>query len=206
MFYRKLLLPFFSYLLGNFNSGIIFSKLFYRKDLRKHGSKNPGATNAFRVLGKASGFLVLFFDALKGAMAVLLAKWLLPGEELWLAVAGFCVTLGHIFPALFRFKGGKGVATAAGVAAAAQPGALLTLLLGPFFALLFGTGYMSLASVVSAALLPPVSLAWNRWRFTPLCWMSLAQGIVVIAMHHGNIRRLLRHEESRLFGKKGREP
>ena len=199
----KLLTPLFAYLLGNFNAGIIFSRLFFRKDLREHGSKNPGTTNAFRVLGKASGFLVLFTDALKGAAAIFLTKWLLPDEELWLAVVGFCVTLGHIFPVFFKFRGGKGVATTAGVTVASQPKVLVALL-GQFFVILFGTRYMSLASIISAALLPLVSLAFHHWQFTPLVWMGLAQGIVIIAMHHTNIKRLLRHEENQLFNKKSR--
>ncbi|MCL2494627.1 MAG: glycerol-3-phosphate 1-O-acyltransferase PlsY [Oscillospiraceae bacterium] len=194
----KILLPLTAYLLGNFNAGIVFSRLIYKKDIREHGSRNPGTTNAFRVLGKAAGFLVLFFDALKGAMAVLLARWLLPGMELWTAVAGLCAMLGHIFPVLYKFKGGKGVATTAGVTLAAQPKVLFTLL-GPFFALLFGTKYMSLASVSAAALLPLVSLAWNRWQFTPIIWMALAQAVLMIFMHRENIRRLAQGKESRLF-------
>ena len=146
-------------------------------------------------------FAVLFADALKGAAAVLLAQWLLPGDGLWAAMAGFCAVLGHVLPVLYRFRGGKGVAAAAGVTAAAQPKVMLTLL-GPFFAVLFGTRYMSLASVSVAALLPLASLAWNHWQFTPMVWMSLAQGLLVIFMHRGNIRRLANRSENRLFGKK----
>jgi len=197
----KISVPLIAYLLGNFNAGIVLSKLFFKKDIREHGSKNPGATNAFRVLGKVTGFLVLFADACKGAAAVLLAKWLLPGEVLWAAAAGFCAVLGHVFPALYKFRGGKGVATASGVTAAAQPKVMLTLL-GPFFAILFGMRYMSLASVSVAALLPLASLAWNRWQFTPMVWMSLAQGLLVIFTHRGNIRRLANRSENRLFEKK----
>jgi len=199
----KLLLPPIAYMLGNFNAGIVLSRLFFKKDIREHGSKNPGATNAFRVLGKATGVLVLFADACKGAAAALLTKWLLPGDELWAAAAGFCAVLGHVFPVLYKFRGGKGVATASGVTAAAQPKVMFTLL-GPFFAILFGTRYMSLASVSVAALLPLASLAWNRWQFTPIVWMSLAQGLLVILMHRGNIRRLVNHSESRLFEKKAK--
>jgi len=137
-------------------------------------------------------------DACKGAAAVLLAKWLLPGQALWAAMAGFCAVL---FPVLYGFRGGKGVATTSGVTAAAQPKVMFTLL-GPFFAILFGTRYMSLASALTAALLPLASLAWNRWQFTPMVWMSLAQGLLVIFMHRANIRRLANRSESRLFEKK----
>ena len=199
----KILIPIIAYLLGNFNAGIVFSRLFFKKDIREHGSKNPGTTNAFRVLGKAAGFLVLFFDALKGTLAVLLARGLLPGMELWTAIAGFCAMLGHVFPALYRFKGGKGVATTAGVTLAARPKVLFTLL-GPFFAILFGTKYMSLASISGAALLPLVSFAWNGWQFTPIVWMALAQGLLVIFTHRGNIKRLIEGSENRLFQGKGK--
>ncbi|MCL2105921.1 MAG: glycerol-3-phosphate 1-O-acyltransferase PlsY [Oscillospiraceae bacterium] len=190
-----------AYLLGNFNSGILFSKLLFHKDIREHGSKNPGTTNAFRILGKGAGSLVLFADTLKGALAILIAGWLAPGSELWLALAGVCVTLGHIFPVLFKFKGGKGMATTSGVALAAQPVVYFTLL-GPFCAILFGTRYMSLASLSVALLLPPTALAWNGWRFTPLIWMYIFQGITIIATHHANIRRLLNGTENRLFNNK----
>ena len=113
-------------------------------------------------------------------------------------MAGFCAVL---FPVLYGFRGGKGVATTSGVTAAAQPKVMFTLL-GPFFAILFGTRYMSLASALTAALLPLASLAWNRWQFTPMVWMSLAQGLLVIFMHRANIRRLANRSESRLFEKK----
>ena len=197
----KIVVPLATYLLGNFNSAIIFSWLIYRKDVREYGSKNAGTTNAFRTFGKGAGALVLVFDALKGIAAILLAKCLLPGQELWAAVAGFCVTLGHIFPVVFKFKGGKGMATSAGVLGAAQPKVLLTLL-APFLLLCFGTRYMSLASVSVAMLSPLVTLAWNGWHPTPLFWANLALAVLITFMHRENIKRLLNGTENKLFGKK----
>ena len=199
MTYRMILVPIAAYLLGNFNSGIIFSWLFHKKDLRQLGSKNPGTTNAFRVLGRATGFLVLFFDALKGVAAVALAKWLLPGD-IWPCIAGFFVVLGHIFPVFFKFKGGKGVATTAGVTFLLQPPVLL-LVLPPFFLLLFGLKYMSVAAIVSTLLLPFISLFWFR-GVTPMFWLNLILWLFIVFTHRENIKRLLRHEENKLFQKK----
>ena len=184
------------YLLGNFNSGIVLSKLFYKKDLRRFGSKNPGATNAMRVLGRAAGFLVLFVDAGKGVAAVALAKRLLPGM-FWPCLAGLLVVLGHIFPALFQFKGGKGVATTAGVTLLLQPPVLLLELI-PFLILLFGLRYMSLASVACGLLLPIITFLWRR-QITPLFWMSLILGLLIVFTHRENIKRLIRREEKKLF-------
>ena len=199
MTWQTILVPVAAYLLGNFNSGIIFSWLLHKKDLRQLGSKNPGTTNAFRVLGRATGLLVLFFDALKGVAAVALAKWLLPGD-IWPCVAGFLVVLGHIFPVFFKFKGGKGVATTAGVTFMLQPMVLLFDLI-PFFALLFGVKYMSVASIVSTMLMPVISLLWYR-GVTPMFWLSLILWLFIVFTHRENIKRLLRHEENKLFQKK----
>jgi len=199
MTYRMILVPIAAYLLGNFNSGIIFSWLLHKKDLRQLGSKNPGTTNAFRVLGRATGILVLFFDALKGIAAVALANWLLPGQ-IWPCIAGFFVVLGHIFPVLFKFKGGKGVATTAGVTLFLQPPVLL-LVLPPFFALLFGLKYMSVAAMVGTLLLPFISLMWFR-SVTPMFWLNLVLWLFIVFTHRENIKRLLRHEENKLFQKK----
>ena len=193
------LVPAAAYLLGNFNSGIVFSKLIFKKDLRRHGSKNPGATNAFRVLGRAAGFLVLFFDALKGTLAAAIAQRLLPGD-FWPCLAGLLVVLGHVFPILFRFKGGKGVATTTGVTLLLQPQVFLLELL-PFFLLLFGLKYMSAASVTCGLLLPLLTFLWHR-QVTPLFWLSLVLGLLIVYTHRENIRRLARGEENKLFQKK----
>jgi len=204
MLYLKILVPILAYLLGNLNFGILVSKLVYKEDIREQGSGNAGSTNAFRVYGKAAGVFVLVADALKGVAAVLLAQWLLGGENngLWPALAGLCVMLGHIYPALFKFKGGKGVATTAGVMAAQQPFAFLTLLVFPFASLLFTLKYMSVASISAAVLLPVAIFAWSGWQLTPLFWVSIAQAAVIIFAHRENIKRLLAGNENKLFQKK----
>ncbi|MDR0531891.1 MAG: glycerol-3-phosphate 1-O-acyltransferase PlsY [Oscillospiraceae bacterium] len=202
----KVLVPLIAYLLGNFNSGIIFSKLLYKKDIRALGSKNPGMTNAFRVLGKAAGVLVLVFDALKGVAAVALARWLLPQplgtlDDFWPCLAALCVVIGHNWPVLFQFRGGKGVATTAGVTLFLQPPVLFLELI-PFFLLLFGVKYMSLASIACGVLLPVMTLLWHGGQANALFWLSLALGLLIVFQHRANILRLLRHKENKLFQKK----
>ena len=188
------------------------SRVVFKKDIRLFGSGNPGATNTFRVLGKAAGFFVLFADALKGTGAVLLAQRLLGGENgLWPALVGLCVMLGHIYPVAFKFKGGKGVATTAGVMAALQLPVLLALLVFPFAVLLLTVKYMSVASLACAALLPGATLAWHRlqagqWEATPLFWVSIALAALVFFAHRSNIKRLMEGKENKLFQKKAEQP
>ncbi|MDR1464623.1 MAG: glycerol-3-phosphate 1-O-acyltransferase PlsY [Oscillospiraceae bacterium] len=205
----KILVMAAAYFLGNFNSGIIFSRVFHHKDIRQFGSKNPGTTNAFRVLGKLTGSLVLFADALKGAAAVLLAKALLgnetaPGPDFWPALAGLLVIVGHIYPVLFKFKGGKGVATTAGVTLILQPVVLLLVLI-PFLILLFTVKYMSVASVTGALLLPWGTLAWQRGTLGGLFWLALIQAALIVFTHRSNLGRLRNHTENKLFQKKKTE-
>jgi glycerol-3-phosphate acyltransferase PlsY len=209
----KILIPTLAYLIGNLNFGIIVSRLFFKKDIRLFGSGNPGATNAFRVLGKAAGVFVLLADSLKGAAAVLLARRFLGDADggLWPAMAGLCVMLGHIFPAAFKFRGGKGVATTAGAMAALQPPVFFALLACPFAALLFLSGYMSVASIACALALPPATLLWHRlqtgaWELTPLFWVTVAQAATVVFAHRSNIKRLRSGTESKLLRKKKEAP
>ena len=180
----------------------------FKKDIRLFGSGNPGTTNTFRVFGKAAGIFVLLADGLKGAGAVWLARWLLGSEgELWPALAGLCVMLGHIYPVAFKFKGGKGVATTAGVMAFLQPPVFLTMLIFPFATLLLTVKYMSVASLACGLLLPVVTLIWHRlqagvWELTPLFWVTTAQAAVVFFAHRSNIKRLINGTENKLFQKK----
>ena len=113
-----------AYLLGSLSFGIILSKVKYKKDIRDYGSNNAGMTNTLRTFGKRAAAFVFIFDALKGVVAVLLAKYLLCGDQdpvLCAYIAMFFVVLGHMFPVYFKFKGGKGAATALGATTAFQP-------------------------------------------------------------------------------------
>ena len=210
--YWKILVPIIAYLIGNLNFGIIVSRIFFKKDIRLFGSGNPGTTNTFWVFGRAAGVFVLLADALKGVGAVWLAKWLLGGEDngLWPALAGLCVMLGHIYPVAFKFKGGKGVATTAGVMAFLQPPVFLAMLVFPFATLLLTVKYMSVASLACGLLLPVATLINHRiqagvWEFTPLFWVTIAQSAVAIFAHRSNIQRLIDGTENKLFQKKKKE-
>src|SRR5271168_3469844 len=185
-----------AYLLGTALGSLILG-MFRGVDIRSMGSGNAGATNALRTQGKLFGFLVLLIDIAKGMVAV----WWLPAAALpgvgidpevpraWLAVAcGFAVIVGHVYPVWFDFRGGKGVATVVGVIAAIEPRLLLPLLLS-WFVVLVLTGYVSLASMLSGAVLVAAAhvLAPDD---VPLLSFCAAVTAFVIYTHRGNIARL----------------
>lgn len=162
-------------------------------DLRTHGSGNIGATNAFRVLGKGPGILVLLVDALKGAAAVkwvpgLFAAWLTPNAITYLPlVAGIGAILGHNYTCWLRFKGGKGIATSAGVMGALLPWAL-AIALSTWFIVLLLSHYMSIASIASAVALPVATVFTTDNR--ALWALATVLGGLAIWRHRANIRRL----------------
>ena len=174
-------------------------------DLRKQGSGNLGATNVFRVLGWKIGILVFLADALKGAIPVLLLSPRIEAAGdpvLWALGCGVAAILGHVRPAYLGFrKGGKGVATAAGVFFALAPVPML-ITFAMFVAIVLGTGYVSLGSLVAAALLPVLLLA-THGAMSPLFVVSVVIACFVYWTHRANIGRLRRGEEHR-FGKRWR--
>lgn len=173
-------------------------------DLRKQGSGNLGATNVFRVLGWKIGVAVFLADAAKGALPV----WMLPPRidsprdpVLWAIAVGVAAIAGHVRPVFLRFgKGGKGVATAAGVFFALAPWPMLVAF-GIFVAVVLGTGYVSLGSLISAVILPTL-LAIRYGVRSPLFVVSAIIATFVFWTHRANIGRLRRGEENR-FGKGG---
>lgn len=172
-------------------------------DLRKHGSGNLGATNVVRTLGWGIGMVVFIFDAAKGALPVLF----LPGisdstlsPQVLGILYGLSAIAGHARPIFLRFsRGGKGVATSAGVFAALAPVALLASFV-VFSVVLLATGYVSLGSLISAAVLPAV-LAFTHGTRSPVFLVSLVLSAFVFWTHRANIGRLRRGEEHR-FGRK----
>ena len=174
-------------------------------DLRKQGSGNLGATNVFRVLGWKVGILVFLADALKGALPVLLLppRIVAPGYPvLWALGCGIAAIVGHVRPLYLGFrKGGKGVATAAGVFFALAPLPML-ITFAIFVAIVLGTGYVSLGSLAAALLLPALLLI-TRGAGSPLFIVSVVIACFVFWTHRANIGRLRRGEEHR-FGKRWR--
>jgi conserved hypothetical integral membrane protein TIGR00023 len=164
-------------------------------DLRSAGSGNVGATNALRTRGWRAGLFVLVIDIAKGVAAVLLLPRLAPGV-LWLPYAcAAAVVFGHCFPPLQRFRGGKGVATAAGVLAALLPGAFL-ILFATFVLVILLTGYVSLASLLAAATAVLVTaVSWGPR--TPQTALTLALALLLLYKHQANVRRLAAGTESR---------
>jgi acyl phosphate:glycerol-3-phosphate acyltransferase len=173
-------------------------------DLRKQGSGNLGATNVFRVLGWKVGLVVFLADALKGALPVLFLPPRVDSPRdpvVWAIACGIAAIAGHVRPIFLKLKrGGKGVATAAGVFFALAP-IPMAITFAVFVGIVFATGYVSLGSLISAILLPGLLLATQGLR-SPLFLVSAVIALFVFWTHRANIGRLRRGEEHR-FGKRG---
>ena len=176
---KLILLLILAYLLGSIPSGVWIGKLFFKKDIRQHGSGNTGTTNTFRVLGKTAGIVVLLMDILKGTLATCLPMiFHLSGiNPLWF---GVCAILGHTFPIFAGFKGGKAVATSAGMLLGFNPVFFVYSCI-IFIVSLFCTSMVSLSSMISAVLITlstivlpyvaPVILAKPNWLLTIIAFL-----------------------------------
>ena len=183
-----------AYLLGSIPSGLWIGQYFFQKDIRQFGSGNLGSTNAFRVLGTKAGSIVLFCDVFKGFLAMILAMTVFKQESLSpLWIASFAV-LGHTFPLFASFKGGKAVATFAGMILSYQP---LLLLYGLiiFLVLLAITRMVSLTAMVTITAGVLLSLLFNDWTLTAF---ALAIDIFIIYRHRSNIQRILNGTENKV--------
>ena len=186
-----------SYLLGSIPTGIVISRIFGKGDPRKAGSGNIGATNVGRTSGKLAGVLTLLGDALKGALPVIVTFQIMP-ESLLVSLVGLAAFLGHLFPVYLGFKGGKGVATGLGVMVVICP--LATLLSAAVFALAaYLKRYVSLASMVAAAMLPVFMSFFPRGR--NYVGMGVVVAVLIIWKHKDNIKRLVAGTENRIGGK-----
>ena len=189
-----LLLPLFGYLIGSISSAVLVCRLMRLPDPRSAGSNNPGATNVLRLGGKTAMSLVLLGDLLKGLLPVAAARTLNSSEPV-LAMVGLAAVCGHLYPVFFGFKGGKGVATTAGVLVALS-GTLVLTLLAVWLLIAATTRYASLAALAAAAAAPVMAL-WllPGWYFFG---MALALTSLIFWRHRDNIRRLLAGRENRL--------
>ena len=191
-----------AYLIGSLSFAVITSRLMGLADPRTYGSGNPGATNVLRSGSKAAAIVTLVFDALKGYLPVLAVY--LWGQPLGLGVdaavaVGLAAFLGHLWPVFFKFQGGKGVATAAGVLFALNP--LLGVATLASFALIVAfSRFVSLASMVAAAFAPFYQAL--IWGLGPIVWGPAAMGALLVWRHRANIERLLAGTESKLGAKK----
>lgn len=227
------LCPLLAFLLGSLPFGLFIAKM-KGVDIRQHGSGNIGATNVLRVIGKREGIICLVLDALKGLVPTMIGISLIrfPGAEnpmtisaldpwagefpqftaqMFQVITGLCAILGHNYSPWVGFKGGKGIATSAGVLIALMPAAVVILLI-VWFAVFSISRYVSLASIIAAGVLPLVTLAgswfhgriqdgtWNK----PLFAFSLLVALLAVWKHRANIRRLREGTEHR-FERKSRK-
>ncbi len=200
-----------AYLLGSISNAVWVGNLLYKTDVRQHGSKNAGSTNVLRVLGWKAALPVFILDMAKGAAAVLLVFLTDYQPETnpfvgFQIVLGLTAMIGHIFPIFAGFKGGKGVATIAGVVTAIHPSAMLITFL--IFALsLLITHYVSLSSIIASCCFPfLVIVVFGNWinleETLTLKLFSVIVAVIILITHRKNIRRLFKGEESKIVFRK----
>lgn len=196
-----------AYLIGSIPSAVWIGQFFYGIDVREYGSGNAGATNTLRVLGKKAGIPVLLIDILKGGVAVHLPYFFAeysPHSVQFLnmqLVMGLACLLGHIFPVYVGFRGGKGIATLLGIVIGVEPVAALVSL-GVFALMLLISRYVSLSSISAAITFPAYVIFIQEGAKESMVIFSLFIMVLVLITHQKNIERLLRREESKVFGKR----
>ena len=190
-----------SYLIGAIPNGYVIGKVFFKKDIREFGSGNTGATNSFRVLGKPAGFIVTFLDIFKGFITVFFPLWLpvhahgpISTFFTYGLIVGIFAIIGHVYPIYLKFKGGKAVATSAGVVLGVNP-ILLLILAVIFFGILYLTKYVSLSSIIAAISCVIGSLVIHDYI---LFGMSAFVSIILIFRHRSNIVRIFKGEEPKI--------
>jgi glycerol-3-phosphate acyltransferase PlsY len=192
------------YLIGSLSFAVLVSRAYGLPDPHTYGSGNPGATNVLRTGNRAAAALTLAGDTIKGWLAVWLVLVFGPGQgvhEAAPALVGLAAFLGHLYPVFFGFKGGKGVATAAGILLAIDPwlglGTLATwVVIAVFFR------YSSLAAIVAAAFAPLWALFLNGFRLDLSVAAIVAMSMLLVSRHRGNIRNLLQGKEGRIGERK----
>lgn len=191
------------YILGSFPTGVVVGKKIKNIDIREHGSKNSGATNAYRVLGTKLGLIVLIVDIIKGFIPLMIGHIFGLNENV-LIIVGVSAILGHTFSPFLNFKGGKGVATSLGVFLYLVPYVILTLVL-IFIVIVYFSKYISLASITVSFLFPILVLIFDRFEPKDNKWVVFSAGVVIAAYiilkHKSNIVRLIKGTENKFYGK-----
>ena len=188
-----------SYVLGAVPTSYLAARLFRGIDLREHGSRNLGATNLYRVLGWRYAVPVGLLDAAKGLVPVLVFAPRVSSSELFALTCGLVAVVGHVFSVFVGFKGGKGVATAAGVMLGLTPAALGVAVL-VWAALVYFTGYVSVGSIAAAAIFPLAVYLLEPPDQPAMLWLDIAVAAAIVWFHRGNIQRLFKGTENR-FGR-----
>ena len=202
-----LVLALAGYLFGSLSFAVIVSRVMGLDDPRTYGSQNPGATNVLRSGNKKAAIATLLFDALKGYFPVLLVKWYGPAfglDDEAVAVVAMAAFVGHLWPVFFRFQGGKGVATAAGILFAVEP-VLGAAVMGTWLLVAFVTRYSSLAALMASVLSPGYYLFGNEvlWQTSAAELLTvMVMSLLLLWRHKENIGRLIRGEESKIGAKK----
>ena len=199
----------FAYFCGCFNGAVIVSKYILRNDVRNHGSGNAGLTNFFRTFGGPLTFVVILCDVLKAVVALLVSQWLMfSGYTIFISAdftvaywdtfakywAGLFCLLGHMFPCMFHFKGGKGILSG-GTIAIMIDWRIALVVWGGFLVLVVLTRYVSLGSCFAGAAFPVCSLV--LYRDGVITVLALLIGGLILYMHRGNIHRLLTGTENK---------
>ncbi|MDE6864477.1 MAG: glycerol-3-phosphate 1-O-acyltransferase PlsY [Eubacterium sp.] len=207
-----------SYLLGSLNFGVILSNKLKKDDIRNYGSGNAGTTNMLRKYCKGYAFLTIVGDMLKVVAAAFIALKMMEYTPQTLnevgidvsidrnifikSFAGFFCVVGHIFPCFFKFKGGKGVATAGGMVFVVD-WRIALILLAVFIIVVAFTKYVSLGSIIMALLYPALMFAFHR--SIALTIIAAVFTLIVVIAHRGNIKKLLNHTENKITDKKNKE-
>ena len=199
----------FAYFCGCFNGAVIVSKYILRNDVRNHGSGNAGLTNFFRTFGGPLTFVVILCDVLKAVVALLVSQWLMfSGYTIFISAdftvaywdtfakywAGLFCLLGHMFPCMFHFKGGKGILSG-GTIAIMIDWRIALVVWGGFLILAVATKYVSLGSLWAGASFPVAT--WFVYRDPVIALLGLVIGGLVVYMHRGNIKRLISGTENK---------
>jgi len=185
---EKTTLAVFSYIFGGIPSGYIIAKLSRNIDIRQHGSGNPGAANVYRTVGKLAGWGTLAADALKGYLPVKLALLFFPGDNLFAILCGSLAIIGHMWTVFLKFKGGKGVATSAGVFGAMLPWPTLLAVLA-FVAGVAVTKHISVGSMLAALVLPAASFTMSDYPPSFSIMVTIVS-LLILYKHIPNMKRI----------------
>jgi len=200
-------IPIAAYFLGSIPFGLLLTKAFGRGDVRKVGSGNIGATNVARAAGLLAGVFTLVLDVAKGAAAVFLAEKLSHDSAAWMMIAAFAALVGHCFPVWLKFRGGKGVATAAGVFLVLSPLACLAAVILFLLVVVFWR-YISLGSVSTAAAMPLlIYFLWAPHHAPPtsVTFGAVATALLIVYKHRGNLQRLVAGVEPKFSFSKNKD-